>query len=552
MDERDVMDEERMRREPEESVQGTAPGQDGTGRFSAHAYEDGFFGADIDETIYGMESGWDDGDPEEEALPEDEEMPPREARGDRDDGPPYPVIMIGALFIALFLGMVAYIGWYAYTNRERLMSNSYNARQKVYLAQNIRGSILSSDGQILAATVTDEAGNETRVYPYGPLFAHAVGYATRGRAGIEAYANYYLIRSDLPIREKMGYDAQGLKIPGNQVVATLDSRIQEAAARALGIYRGAVIVSEVATGRILAMSSGPSFDPGTIEQDWERLIATDENTELLNRATQGVYPPGSTFKIVTALAYLKEHGADVGGYTYNCYGSFTTAGETIHCFHGEQHGTLDFVSSFARSCNSSFANIGLHLNRSTWRQTLKKLGFNAPLDTTLLTSRSRTADPMTISEGDLMQLSIGQGATGMTPLHLNMITAAIANDGVMMEPYLIDRVEDAAGGSVRGYAPARIGRVMSEEEAQTLRYLMTQVVETGTGGGLRGLSYTAAGKTGSAEYNTMTTDSHAWFTGFAPAEQPEIAITVVIENAGSGGSYAVPVARQVLDAYFSR
>ena len=149
-----------------------------------------------------------------------------------------------------------------------------------------------------------------------------------------------------------------------------------------------------------------------------------------------------------------------------------------------------------------------------------------------------------------MQTSIGQGKTQFTPLHLNMITQAIANDGQMMKPYVIDRVENYKGVLLKQYSKTAVGNVMTTDEADFLTQLMTGVVENGTASKLSGLSYTAAGKTGSAEYNGVKEDSHAWFTGFAPAEDPEICVTIIVEGAGSGGDYAVPIAKRIFDAYF--
>ena len=150
-----------------------------------------------------------------------------------------------------------------------------------------------------------------------------------------------------------------------------------------------------------------------------------------------------------------------------------------------------------------------------------------------------------------MQTSIGQGKTQITPIHLNMITSAIAGDGILYKPYVVDRVESAEGKVVKSFQPDSYGRLMSEEEAGLLKELMTAVVEEGTASKLSGLQYTAAGKTGSAEYGTVKGNSHAWFTGFAPVEDPEVCVTIIVEGAGSGGDYAVPIAKRIFDTYFS-
>ena len=155
------------------------------------------------------------------------------------------------------------------------------------------------------------------------------------------------------------------------------------------------------------------------------------------------------------------------------------------------------------------------------------------------------------TDSDVMQVSIGQGTDQVTPLHMNMITSAIANKGIMMKPYLIDYVENYNGNIIKQFSSGSYGRVMSEQEAEVLTKLMMEVVESGTATKLKGQAYTAAGKTGSAEYNSVKTDSHAWFTGFAPAEDPQISVTVIIEGAGSGGDFAVPIARRLFDAYLN-
>ena len=320
---------------------------------------------------------------------------------------------------------------------------------------------------------------------------------------------------------------------------------------ALSARKGAVVVTNPRTGEVLAMVSKPDFEPGTIKQDWDSLIAdTSPDAKLLNRATQGLYPPGSTFKIVTALAYIKEHPQDYNNYRFTCSGRFTYEGESISCYHGENHGSVDFVKSFAQSCNSSFANIGLGVSRNVFSQTLDQLLFGKELPIDLLYSKSSASINAGTSTGDVMQLSIGQGATSVTPMHMNMITQAIANDGMLMKPYFVSAIKSEDGKNVKTYSQSSYKRLMTADQAQTLQSIMKEVVEQGTASKLKGLSYTAAGKTGSAEFTDSTTDSHAWFTGFAPAEDPEICVTIIVENAGSGGSFAVPIAKRIFDAYF--
>ena len=458
--------------------------------------------------------------------------------------------LTSAFFVLLFAGMMAYLGHFVATSEQDMINNSYNSRQEILLSRNYRGSIFSRDGEVLAETILDKDQNETRSYPFANLFSHIVGYSTQGRMGVEALANYYLINTNTSITNKVENDMAGVKNPGDNVYTTLDVQIQQVADEQLSIYKGAVVVTEVKTGKILALVSYPDFDPNEIQDIWDDLLQNDSSSILVNRVTQGVYPPGSTFKIITALEYIRENPDTYQKYSYTCNGSYRNGDSKISCYHGANHGAINFERSFAKSCNSSFANIGMSLNRDSFEKTLEDLLFNRELPLTLTYSKSSVlvSDDMTTDE--MVQTSIGQGKTQVTPMHLNMITCAIANNGVLMKPYVIDHVENDTKSIVKSFKPNTYGRLITEEESAILRELMTAVVEDGTATKLKGLSYTAAGKTGSAEYNNIKGDSHAWFTGFAPAEDPEVAVTIIVEGAGSGGDYAVPIARRIFDAYF--
>lgn len=445
--------------------------------------------------------------------------------------------------------MMSYICVYAYQNKEVMFNNSYNAGQQILVAQNRRGSIMARDGEVLAETVTGVDGSERRRYPYDSLFAHVVGYSTKGRTGIENKMNYYLVQSNAPITEKMDNGMQDRKNPGDNVYTTLDVELQEAANRALGIYEGAIVATDPKTGEVLAMVSKPDFNPNEISDIWEEVLADEETGVLLNRASQGLYPPGSTFKIVTALEYIRENPSTYTDYSFTCNGSIRIDGSRIQCYHGISHGKVDFTKSFAKSCNASFANMGTKMDWDSFGRTLDGLLFGKPLPYELESAVStvKIEEDMTVDKQ--MQTAIGQGETLLSPLHMNMITCAVANDGVLQHPYVVDHVENVNGAVIRRFSSSGTTRMMSEEEAHILQELMREVVETGTGTKLLDQPYMAAGKTGSAEYNSDR-DSHAWFTGFAPVEDPEICVTVIIEGAGSGGDYAVPMARRVFDAYF--
>ena len=462
----------------------------------------------------------------------------------------WAILFTAYSFVAVFLVMMVYICVYATSHKEEMLNNQYNSHQTILAAQNIRGSILAQDGTVLASSSVDDGGTEHREYPYGNVFAHAVGYAVNGKAGIESDYNYYLINSNAALSERVSNEVSGRKVPGDNVYTTLDVDVQQAAYDALGVYKGAIVVTEPQTGKILAMVSKPDYDPTTIPEIWNDLLADRTNTVLLNRATQGLYPPGSTFKIITALEYLRENPSSYENYHFQCGGSFSAGDSTIRCYHGSSHGSVGFTKSFAKSCNSSFANMSSGFDKSDFAHTLDTLLFNQQLPVGFRSAVSHVEMDKDTLVDDVMQTAIGQGKDAMSPLHLNMITAAVANNGTMMTPYLVDRVENVDHTVIKRFASKKCGQVMTAEEATILQDLMKEVVTSGTGTKLSGQAYTAAGKTGSAEYNTMS-DSHAWFTGFAPAEDPKICVTIVIEGAGSGGDYAVPTARRVFDAFFA-
>ena len=199
-------------------------------------------------------------------------------------------------------------------------------------------------------------GVRTRYYPCTHCFAHIVGFSTNGKSGLESIANFNLLRSHTMTLEKVVNELQGEKNIGDNVVTTLNYDLQDTAYEALGKYDGAIVVMEPSTGKILAMVSKPDYDPNNIAEDWDELTAEDsESSVLLNRATQGLYPPGSVFKIFTTLEYVHEN-SDYEDYSFDCNGKFTEGDSVIHCYKNKRHGQEDLIGSFADSCNSSFAH----------------------------------------------------------------------------------------------------------------------------------------------------------------------------------------------------
>ena len=296
--------------------------------------------------------------------------------------------MVTYMFMGLFTLMIGYFVYFEAVLSEDVINNPYNARQEAFAEKVIRGSILAEDGTVLAETKVAEDGTETRVYPYAERFAHVVGYSSRGRTGIENLANFSLLTSDISTVEQIQNDIREQKDQGNNVVTTLNVELQEAAYSALGNSRGAVVVLEAETGKLLAMVSKPDFDPGSINEDWDRLTAEDDtDSALYNRAAQGLYPPGSTFKIVTLLEYMREN-PDYEDFSFRCSGSLTEGNYTIRCYGGTSHGQEDLKTAFAKSCNSAFASIGLSLDETSFADTCESLLFNSDLPFDLTYSKS--------------------------------------------------------------------------------------------------------------------------------------------------------------------
>jgi peptidoglycan glycosyltransferase len=469
----------------------------------------------------------------------------REEKTNRD------IMHITYIFIGMLVLTIGYFVHFLVADSNEVINNSYNKRQDLLAEQIIRGNIISADGEILAKTKTDKKGNETRVYPYGSMFSHVVGRFSKGRTGLESSDNFHLLTSNINPLRRIFTELSGEKNIGDNVVTTLNTRLQEAAYEALGDRNGAVVVMEPSSGKILAMVSKPDYDPNKINEEWDELVdENSNNSALLNRATQGLYPPGSTFKILTALEYIREN-PDYKKYSYDCIGKGVFNEITINCYNNKKHGHEDIKKSFAKSCNSSFAKLGISLDMASFRKLCDTFLFNSPLPTNMLYNQSSFVLDASSEKKEIPQTAIGQGKTQITPLHNALITATVANGGVLMKPYLVDHIETAAGVTVQKYLPEIYGTLMTPAESQLISSFMTEAVEDGTASALNGKKYTAAGKTGSAEYEENK-PAHAWFVGFAPAENPEIVVSIIVESVGTGSEYAVPVASKIFDTYFDK
>jgi len=470
---------------------------------------------------------------------------------------------LSALGFALLITMTAYWQIWAASG---LAARQDNARLVYRQLEIKRGVIYASNGRtVLADNVQRRKNGLTiylRRYPMGPLFGHPVGYNTigSGRSGLELSENDYLTSSNANLSTvlgNLGDRLQGQTVTGNNLVTSLSVPAQRAALAGLAGHSGAVVAIEPSTGRVLAMASTPTYNPNTVASNFTKLNSASRGSPLLNRATQGLYAPGSTFKVVTATAAL-ESGKYTPQTTIDGHGSCLSnvQGQPLCNAGGESAGVVSLTDALTFSYNTVFAQVGAKVGVSRMYSTMEGFGFftDPPLDypsdemnPSGLYSRGhllRRSAPV-----DIARVAIGQERLGVTPMQMAEVAATVANHGVRMRPSLVDRVTAPDGGTVTQTRPEQLQRVMSPTTASELTDMMRRVVEEGTGQEANLGSLSVAGKTGTAETG-VTGLNTAWFIAFAPAEQPRIAIAVVIERTPEfGGTVSAPIARNVITAY---
>jgi peptidoglycan glycosyltransferase len=334
---------------------------------------------------------------------------------------------------------------------------------------------------------------------------------------------------------------------GADVVTTLDLTVQRALVAQLQRYRRAAgIVVDPRSGAVLAIASVPSYDPNSLDAQWPALLK-DPASPLLDRSTEGLYPPGSTFKIVTASDALDANVVTPAS-TFNDTGGLTIGNFTVRNDEEEVTGYQNLAGAFALSSNVDFARIALAIGVDRWFEYAARWGLGQPVDFDLPVARDRLPPKASVSSGILAQLGFGQASLLVTPMRMALVGTTIAHDGTTLRPYLVRRI----AGSDTGIAtrPETIAEPISPDTAHEVRDLMIAVVQRGTGTAARLPGVTVAGKTGTA--TNPHGRSHAWFVAFAPAQAPRVAVAVVVENVGYGGTYAAPIAREVLRVALAR
>ncbi len=427
----------------------------------------------------------------------------------------------------------------------------------------------------LARNVERKAGERTlyfRRYPRGPLTAHVVGYSTvaRSRTGLERSLNDYLTASNANLSTVVDTaldELRGKTVEGNDVLLNLDLDAQEVALEALGSNCGAVVALDPRTGKVRVMASSPSFDPNQVERNFGRISRVTADcrpaSPLLNRASAGLFVPGSTFKVITASAALETKKYKPESTFYDP-GYCTVYGKRVNNFDtSSPFGTIDLETGLVHSVNSVFCNIGLKLGAKRILDTAKQFGFyeRPPLETPSderapsgLYQGRRLYYPKKDSDVDAGRMAFGQERMLVTPLQMAMVAGAIGTGGRLLEPEVVDRIVSPGGRTILRQQPRLIRRAVSESTAHAVAEMMRRAVAEGTGTAAQISGYSIGGKTGTGETGVPGSNT-TWFIAFAGKDEespPEVAIAVVLQNqSGVGGTTAAPIARSVMQVLLS-
>jgi peptidoglycan glycosyltransferase len=433
-----------------------------------------------------------------------------------------------------------------------------------------RGAILVGGKAVASSKLTDDKLKYLRQYPQGRDYAAATGFYSFliGSSGIESAENSFLAGTDDRLFVRRVVDLlSGKESRGGAVKLTLNAEAQKAAIKGLQGKKGAVIALQPSTGRILAMATSPSYDPNKLSShDGKAIQATwnalnkDKDKPLDNRALRTRYPPGSTFKIVTLAAALSEPSGqfrpdtEVEGPASLPLPKSTKSLPNENgqpC--GNGHPTL--TVALEQSCNTVFGKLGIDIGADAVQKQAEKFGFNSELNVPLPTASS--VFPSDLDGAQTALSSIGQFNVQATPLQDAMVVAAVANNGTLMKPYLVDEVLSPDGNTLEKTNPEALHKAVSSEVASEITQMMVSVVENGTGRNARIDGVEVAGKTGTAQHGKGT-KPHAWFMSFAPAQDAKVAVAVVIEDGAensddiSGGRLAAPIAKSVTEAVLNQ
>ena len=479
------------------------------------------------------------------------------------------------VFLLLFVGLITYIAYFQTFQANSIAEKEGNRRIWARRNEIERGPIYDREGNVLTKTKKESTLIQSRTYIYGDLYTSTLGYINNkyGLTGLEAsYDKELTSYSSAEVGLKEFFtDFSFNKVAeifrdrnkkeekvGNGVHTTLDKDIQKAAYDALGDKVGAVVALNPKTGEILAMVSKPTYDPNDLDNVM-KLANEGKYTDspLINRAIGGLYPPGSTFKTVTTTSALQNIDGiqervftDNGKIVFNNSYSLSNSG-------GEAWGNIDLKQAFTVSSNVVFGTISGELGNKTLKKTAEKFGFNKQLEINGCQNSqiaiSKFPELKDYEVGMIAQSGIGQGSVLATPMQMAMVASTIANDGILMQPKLVNKVTDMKGNIVSTVDSKKLATVMNEEDASTIKAYMVNMVNSSSS--LYELQQlNAAGKTGTADHldkNGNLATPHSWFISFAPANNPKVAVAVIVENGGYGAQSAAPIATTVIRSALS-
>jgi len=473
-----------------------------------------------------------------------------------------PIRRVAFVTMVMFALLLANITFNVLFRQEALAANPQNRRVRdAEFAQN-RGSILGAGKTEIASTKpSSDRFKYQRTYPGGRLYASVTGFYSydHGSTGIEASYNRQLAGTDSSLVVRRLIDSITGRTPqGASVQTTIVPKVQQAAATALGSQKGAVVALDPKTGAVLALVTSPTYDPNEIathnvaaaQKAYEGLVK-DPTRPLSNRAAREIYPPGSTFKLVTAAAAL-EDGKQPSSLV-DAPNALRLPGTNVYLPNSTDCGgtKITITQALRVSCNTAFANLGLELGQDKLRAQATKFGFNQRHLGELGGVASQFPDQM--NEAQLALASIGQFDVAASPLQMAMVSAGVANDGVVMDPYVVSMVQAPDLKPLETHKPAMLSRAMSTANAKELQQMMITVVESGTGVNAQIPGVIVGGKTGTAQSDPKR-KPFAWFTSFAASGNSEVAVAVIIEDADvprndiGGGRLAAPIAKAVMEA----
>lgn len=452
-------------------------------------------------------------------------------------------------FFMLSLGLV----YWQVIQADTLLENPANRRLILMENRVTRGGIFDRNGEIITQTQISK-GKKVRVYPKGEMFEPLLGYSTvnLGASGLEGSSADWLLGIKNATPTQVVQQLFALPRQGDDVVLTLDSRLQSIAYNALKGKMGAAVALDPRTGEVLALVSQPSFDPTNLEENWKDIKSLTQTRPLENRAFS-LFPPGSIMKVVTSAALFRSgiNTTDL----YESTGSEIINGQVINEQNGKAFGWVNYNMALANSCNAYFATFGVQAGDKKFLSATKGFGFGQKIPFELYVPPSSITNaaklPEKLTTNLLAASAFGQGEVLVTPFHMALIAAGIANHGVIMTPHLVERVLDPTQTVIFEQKPQTWLIALSKEEADKITSAMVTAVTDGTAAPGAIPNVQVAAKTGSAEPGGNV-QTHGWYLAFAPAEAPRIAIAVMVEHGGTGGGAAAPIARQIMQEALSQ